>query len=476
MPTLIKNGDLIGDRYQIRALLGSGGMGVVFEAIHLQLRQRVAIKVLAPELCEEPEAVARFLREARAMVQINSEHVARVTDVGTLDSGEPYIVMEHLEGSDLGAVLERSGRVSVEEAATYLVQASDAIAEAHSIGVIHRDLKPSNLFLTRRRDGSSLVKVLDFGISKAVPTISAGRTSMRTATSVVMGSPLYMSPEQLRSSKNVDPRSDVWSLGVLLHELLAGEPPFSADTLPGLLAKIIADPPTPLRSARSDTPPALEAAVQRCLEKDPEDRYQTVSDFAKALEPFAPRAVHQPFARTLHGVQHAELRSRPGGAAPPAVEGRTSSEAPTAADTVRSWAGALRKPLRAPPARVLFIGGCAGVALLAGIWRAQRAAPESRELASQTAAPLPPGAAALPRNGGATGASRAGKFTRTGAPRTSAPVPEEPPRALQTMTPRITQLSPARWSVLEQAAIASTPRPVKGSPRVDDDHLFDDRK
>jgi serine/threonine-protein kinase len=403
--------------------------------------------------------------------------VARVTDVGTLDSGEPYIVMEHLEGSDLGAVLERSGRVSVEEAATYLLQASEAIAEAHSIGVIHRDLKPSNLFLTRRRDGSSLIKVLDFGISKAVPAISLGRTSMRTATSVVMGSPLYMSPEQLRSSRNVDPRSDVWSLGVLLHELLAGEPPFTADTLPGLLAKIIADPPTPLGRARSDTPPALQAAVQRCLEKDPDDRYQTVSDFAVALEPFAPRAVHKPFTRTLHGVPHAELGSRPSGITPPAVEGRTASEPPMAADTVRSWAGSLRKPLWTPPPRVLFLGGCAVLACLAGIWLAQRATPEAPVLASQTTAALRPGAGALSQTGGASGALRLGKLTRTVTPKLSAsPVPEGPAPTPQTLTPRITQLSPARWSVMEQAAIASTTRPVNAPAPLDDDHLFDVRK
>jgi serine/threonine-protein kinase len=285
-----------------------------------------------------------------------------------------------------------------------------------------------------------------------------------------------MSPEQLRSSRNVDPRSDVWSLGVLLHELLAGEPPFSADTLPGLLAKIIADPPTPLGSVRSDTPLALQAAVQRCLEKDPDDRYQTVSDFAIALEPFAPRAAHKPFTRTLHGVHRSELESRPSGAAPLAVEGRTSNEAPTAADTVRSWAGALRKPLRVPPPRVLFLGGSAVLALLAGIGLAQRATPERPLLASQTSAALRP-SAPLPPGGSATGAPPPGKFTRTLAPKASAaPVPEEPPRATQSVTPRITQLSPARWSAMEQAVIASAARPVNASPRRGDDHLFDERK
>jgi serine/threonine-protein kinase len=264
-------------------------MGVVVEATHLQLAQRVAIKFLLPELCGQRDAVTRFLREARAAVQIESEHVSRVTDVGTSDEGVPFLVMELLEGVDLAQLLQQERQLPVAQAVSLILQAADAIAEAHSLGIIHRDLKPSNLFLATRRDGSRILKVLDFGISKAVAEVAAASgTPARTATATVMGSPHYMSPEQVRSSRSVDPRADIWSLGVILHELLAGEPPFKAETLPGVLASIVADPPTPLRAQRPDVPSALDAIVARCLQKDRQLRFASVPELARALVPFAP--------------------------------------------------------------------------------------------------------------------------------------------------------------------------------------------
>ncbi len=213
---------------------------------------------------------------------------ARRPDVGTLDSGAPYMVMELLRGEDLSQLLSNVGRLAVSEAVDYVLQACHAIAEAHAMGIVHRDLKPSNLFLTRRSDGSPLVKVLDFGISKAMsPEGDSQFSANLTTTSAVMGSPLYMSPEQVRNAKQVDARADIWSLGVILHELLTGSPAFHADTLPGICAAIIADNPPPLRSLREDAPSELEDVLNRCLEKSVKNRYQTTREFMTALRPFA---------------------------------------------------------------------------------------------------------------------------------------------------------------------------------------------
>lgn len=278
-------GDVVGGKFVVERVLGVGGMGVVVAARHMQLGQTVAIKFLRRNAATNPESVNRFVREARAAVGLQSAHVVRIMDVGTLDDGLPYMVMEHLNGTDLAHVLEVRRTLPVQEAVDYLLQAMEAIAEAHAIGIIHRDLKPSNLFLTVRPDGAPLVKVLDFGISKSIDDSS--QQASLTSTAMVMGSPLYMSPEQVRSTKNVDIRTDVWALGVILYELLAGVPPFEADTVTGLCAKIVADPPVPLRGRRPDVPGALEALIARCLDKDPKRRHSSVAALAQALRPFA---------------------------------------------------------------------------------------------------------------------------------------------------------------------------------------------
>ena len=194
--------------------------------------------------------------------------------------------MEYLNGLDLDQVLAQRGQLPLEEAVEYLLQAMEAVADAHAAGIVHRDLKPSNLFVTTRADGSPLVKVLDFGISKAFDATGPKHVSL-TATSMTLGSPLYMSPEQVRSSKTVDARTDVWALGIIAYELLAGVQPFEAETVTGLCAKIVADEPVPLRAVRPDVPPAFEAVVLRCLEKNPASRYQSVAELAAALRPFA---------------------------------------------------------------------------------------------------------------------------------------------------------------------------------------------
>lgn len=279
----VNPGDVLAGKYRVERVLGQGGMGVVVAAKHLHMDQRVAIKFLLPDLASHPETVARFAREANAAVKIQSEHVARVIDVGTLESGAPYMVMEYLEGSDLSDLVARRGPLPWHEVVEYVLQACEAIAEAHVTGIVHRDLKPANLFLIRRADGSPCVKVLDFGISKAADAASG---SALTQTAAMMGSPKYMSPEQLKSSRDVDARTDIWALGVILYELLSGEGAFRADTMPQLYVAIIQDPPQPLR--RPDVPPGLVQVILRCLEKDPARRFQNVAEFAAALHEFAP--------------------------------------------------------------------------------------------------------------------------------------------------------------------------------------------
>jgi serine/threonine-protein kinase len=277
----LKPGDEIAAKYRVDRVLGRGGMGVVLAATHLVTRQRVALKLLLPDGAGSPDAVQRFMNEARASVQIQSEHVVRVTDVDRLPSGEPYMVMEYLEGQDLAALVQTRGPLPVEEALDYVLQACEALAEAHALGIVHRDLKPANLFLTHRRDGSALVKVLDFGISR----LNDGFGPRLTQTRGTMGSPLYMSPEQLVTPKDIDRRSDLWALGIVLFELLSGEWPFEAETVEGLVVEIATKPPVALRRLRDDLPRAIEHVIGRCLEKRRDDRFQSVAELANALAP-----------------------------------------------------------------------------------------------------------------------------------------------------------------------------------------------
>ncbi len=284
-------GDVVADKYRVLRMLGAGGMGVVMEAEHASLRQRVALKFLHPKVAESEVPVARLLREARAASAIRSEHVARVLDMGTLPGGSPFVVMEYLTGTDLRGVLGRRGPLPVEDAVDYVLQACEALAEAHSLGIVHRDIKPSNLFLTTRADGSPLIKVLDFGIAKHLrPGGAAAPEDVVTLTGhgFVVGSPRYTSPERLRDPANVDPRTDIWSLGIVLHELLSGQSPFEAKTISSLYFRIAADPPARIRDVRPDIPEGLEKAILDCLQKDPERRTPDVAELAAALRPFAP--------------------------------------------------------------------------------------------------------------------------------------------------------------------------------------------
>jgi serine/threonine protein kinase len=282
-------GQMLAGKYRVDRIIGEGGMGVVVAAMHVNVDRPVAIKVLRQELASEPDVIERFAREARAVGRIQSDHVARVLDVGELADRTPFMVMEYLEGMDLAELVRTRGALGGRDAVEYIVQACDAIAEAHAAGIVHRDLKPANLFLTHRADGTPCVKVLDFGISKTgVGEMEQGLTQ----TSALMGSPQYMSPEQLRSAKQVDARTDIWSLGICLHELLTGDVAFQAETIPELYVAILSHAPEPLRMKRPEAPAPVEAAILRCLEKDPARRFANVAELANALRDFVPpRAV-----------------------------------------------------------------------------------------------------------------------------------------------------------------------------------------
>jgi len=283
-------GTVVDGKYRVEKIIGEGGMGLVVSAVHLGLEQEVAIKFLLPEAMRNKVAVERFLREAKVAAKVRSEHVARVHDVGTLEEGGvPYIVMEHLEGLDLGKLIDQEGALPIEEACEIALQACEALSEVHAAGIVHRDLKPSNLFVTRKVDGSPSVKLLDFGISKltSLGGDEPGIDPALTQTATIMGSPSYMSPEQLKSTKEVDKRADVWSLGAVLYEAITGKPAFRGESLPQVCAMIASEDPALPSTRRDGIPIELERTVLRCLEKDPEGR-ATLVELARTLARYAP--------------------------------------------------------------------------------------------------------------------------------------------------------------------------------------------
>jgi serine/threonine protein kinase len=413
----VQPGEILAGKFEVERVLGAGGMGIVVAARHTQLDQRVALKFLLPVACEVPGAVARFLREGKAAARITSEHVARVMDTGVLDGGAPYLVMEYLEGSDLGAVVQRRGRVSVDEAIEYVLQACEAIVEAHELGIVHRDLKPANLFLSKRADGSPLVKVLDFGISK----VDSGSRSQLTSASVLMGSPRYMSPEQMMSARDVDARTDVWALGVILYELVTGKPVWHADTMQGLCALIASTPAPSLRALRPDAPAILDEVVARCLTKARDDRLASVADLALALEPIAPATARTSIDRILRVARKDRGASTgPKAAALVAVPSPTTgarSPEPREPRDTRAADATTNGSVGATSPRIgLFLAVAIGALLLAGI--AINAAIAQRAPPIDPAA-VGPGPAIGPGPTGAAGTVR-GAASWTTAPAPSA--------------------------------------------------------
>lgn len=337
----VKPGDLVADKYRVDEVLGAGGMGVVVAAEHVDLHQPVAIKFLLQHMAIDT-MVARFLREARASAKIQSEHVVRVYDCGELEDGTPYMVMERLEGVELRDELKRRGPFPIPEAVDIIVEALEGVAEAHAQGIVHRDLKPSNLFLAGRGTRMRTVKVLDFGISKIRGGPDTPIDDELTGTSMMLGSPRYISPEQAKSSRSVDGRADIWSMGVILYELLTGASPFAGNTMGEVIGKVLLYNPPPLDKHRDDVPDGLQAVLQRCLQRDPKDRYQSVSELATALEPFGTSATVAKAERIAAIIGEVSalptwedyLESQEQNAASPPREGSTP---PPGGQTVGSW-------------------------------------------------------------------------------------------------------------------------------------------
>jgi serine/threonine-protein kinase len=356
----VREGDILAGKYRVDRVLGAGGMGIVVAAHHIDLDEKVAIKFLLPETLANAEAVGRFAREARAAVKIKSEHVARVSDVGRLENGAPYMVMEHLEGGDLSTWLGQRGALPVEQAVEFILQACEAIAEAHALGIIHRDLKPANLFVIRRPDSTLSVKVLDFGISKMTSLGGSAPSASITKTAALIGSPLYMSPEQMQSSKNVDARGDIWALGIILYELVAGTPPFTGETMPELVLQIMSSPPARLADRRPDVPPGLEAVIGRCLEKDRGKRFESVGELAIALLPFAPKRSKVSVER-ISGVLQAAGFSASSLALPPSSDQQSQA---IGAGTAASWGRTAAPKGRGP---WLLVGAAGAVVVIGAV-------------------------------------------------------------------------------------------------------------
>ncbi|MFZ5896220.1 MAG: serine/threonine-protein kinase [Myxococcota bacterium] len=385
---LIPIGTLVAGRFRLVRALGRGGMATVYEAHDVRLRQRVAIKVLAPVFAADASAVERFLREARAAVSLRNQHVVRVIDAGTLPEGAPYLAMEYLDGKSLEALLASDGALAVSDVVEYTLQALEALAEAHRAGIVHRDLKPENLMLVRGEDDLPKVKVIDFGISKLTgPEFTLMNLTLQSA---FLGSPLYASPEQLRDASHVDARSDIWSLGVVMYELLTGRPPFAARSPALLMNSITNSLPEPLEHLRHDIPSELAQVVMCCLEKEPEDRFASAQELARALAPFAPDARSRLSVEHIVRVQ-SSAPPPPAPLPPPVLEEvATTPSLPPAWSTLTSAPPSVEaSPPRKPSMRWLIAAAAAGVAfaLIALGWQ-RRAAFEAASAASSDAVPL----------------------------------------------------------------------------------------
>jgi serine/threonine-protein kinase len=399
---MLAPGTIVGDKYRLVRVLGRGGMGVVMEARHVQLGTSFALKFVHRSIIETASVTERFLREARATAALRSEHVCRVFDVGSFE-GAPYLVMELLDGTDLERVLRREKRLAPSVACGYLIQACAGVAEAHAAEIVHRDLKPGNLFLMMRAEGTPLIKVLDFGIAKAPEKAELGLTG----TDAILGSPAYMSLEQLRSSRLVDVRSDIWSLGVILYELVAGRRPFNGEGVADLALRIAMEPIPKLPHG----PAALDVVIGKCLERDPARRYQDIAELALALAPFA----DEPERRLAQSLNRAPRASYPiieiTSPADPSLPGDRSAatqatELLAPSETTLQSVGVIERPRPARRSRtriglaalaLTVAGGISlGIAATGGEGASPAAEPAVEPAVAATPAPPPPAPVAAP--------------------------------------------------------------------------------
>lgn len=504
MGMTVQVGDLVAGKFRIERVLGAGGMGIVVAARHIHLDERVAIKLLRSDALHDEELVTRFLKEARTTAKVRSEHIARIYDVGTLDDGAPYLVMEYLDGCDLAAALKQHGPLPVEIAVEYALHICEALAEAHALGIVHRDLKPANVFVTTRSDGSPVIKVIDFGISKVITGPEGGIDMTKTAE--IRGTPLFMSPEQMRNPRGVDARTDIWSLGVTLHNLLSGSFPFHAQSVIELCAKIFQDEPTPLRRVRLEVPAALESAVLRCLRKNPDGRFADVAEVAGAIAMFAPAGAQifaERAARILYGGERRSRSSLPSVSLmdsapvslprwlapehePPSTPDVGRSSSPTARPVIvaqttvmqeagRKWDKTQRLFQR--PKRLITAASIAGVLLLGAsisliALRSQGVATPAQEPAALPTGPIPEAAAStaepsvdpavpLPPD-----SSISAQRDEPVAVPSSAPSPTLPEATARASAPPASKPPTSRVPVARPAGV-STPKSVSAKPTKD---------
>ncbi|MCU0655117.1 MAG: serine/threonine protein kinase [Polyangiaceae bacterium] len=436
---MIAPGSLIAQRFLVERTIGSGGMGVVLQVRHQGLNERFAIKVLRPRAGDPLRAAQRFQREARAAASLRCEHTVRVVDFGHLEDGSPFFVMELVEGQSLAARLQ-SGPLPVAEAIQHTLHVCAALAEAHALGIVHRDIKPANLLLTTRSDGSPLVKLADFGVAKLQ------EVGLLTDTHASLGSPAYMSPEQIRSAREVDPRTDLWSVGVTLYELLSGRLPFHAFTAPGVLSRVLTEEPTPLASLCPGLPPPLLDIVARCLQKDPARRHESVLDLADALARIGPDPGEGDRIRRI--AAHA-VRPPPAPAPLPTTPPEQITEVATALTQEPDPAPAPAPRPRPPPLlaarRFLWLAALPGAFLAGKFWLSS--APSSPDPTHPSASSV--GSTRLP--------------PPSASPALSAP-PQAPPALTATAAPASTALLSPSPSPAPSAR--TPPRPPRAAPRA----------
>jgi serine/threonine-protein kinase len=475
-------GQIVADKYRIDGVMGTGGMGVVVAATHVELDQRVAIKFLREV---SPEALARFQREARLLVRLKSPHVARVFDVGALDDDTPYIVMEHLDGSDLASVVTSRKKLPVEESVDYILQAMEAVAEAHALGMVHRDLKPANLFLARGAGGTTTVKVLDFGVSKilddrASRADGSPRGGDLTNEGMALGSPGYMSAEQMTNARDVDERSDIFSLGALLYRFVGGQTPYKGNSVVTILASIATEPLTPLRTLTPDAPETFANIVERCLLQDKAARWPTVAHLANALAPYATRrgrvSIEQILATlnvTFPDDGLAETTKRPVKLSQPPALGPVMGTGPHFTVSARAAAPPMfvstpqaMRPPRQGLSQKTTIGITLGVLALFAIaagWRAFATSPSAVD--SRAATSTSPGETASPPPAASAGGTSSS--TITAAPASAPPpittsTPFVAPDLPQNTVPASPTTDPPRPRVMAPAR----PRPHPPAPHT----------